>query len=199
MSTALTIDLLKGFGLIAALSGAVLGLSFLVMLAYVKSSSRGKLLSFFIEPNRQVSTEMLKLENQENPEKLRSKDGGDYILDPRRTYWYQWPANLPSFVRQPVPSSIYVRNRAEPLDLESARSTSQVTAQTLRHMTDEGMFRQMWKDARESIGETKGLSKANIALYISIATIAVVLTNGFLTFQMSKNLELLATALRTGG
>lgn len=168
------------------------------MLAYVKTASRGKLLSFFIEPNRQVSTELLKLDVQDNPEKLRSKDGGDYVLDPRRTYWYHWPANLPTFVRQPVPSSIYLRNRAEPIDIESVRSSSQITAQTLRHMTDEGMFRQMWKDARESIAETKGLGKANMGLYIGVATIALVLINGFLTWQMSKQLELLVTAIRTG-
>lgn len=197
MSPELLLELGKGLLIIAVIAGAILGSVFMVMIVWVKGAAKGKLLSFFIEPNREVSTELLKL-NPENPEKLDSKDGGNYILDPQRTYWYHWPASFPNFLRQPVPSSIYIRDRAEPLDLESARVGSKITAQTLRHMTDEGMFRQMWKDARDSIDETKGLSKTSIGLYISIGTLALLLGNAYLTWQITEQLSILVNSVQGG-
>ena len=140
----IVVDLIKSFGLMMGVSGGCLIFFGLSMIIWVRRNAKSKVNAFYVEPNREFTAELLSIDFKENPEKLRSKDGGDYLIHPTKMFWHSWPPGLPAWVQEPIPAAIYVRNQAEPLD--PINTNSLITAHSLRYMTDEEMLNQTWKD-----------------------------------------------------
>ncbi len=189
----LTLELIKGVLVIG-------GVSLLLLFAFggataiwIRRTSKDKVFAFFIEPNRSISTELLSIDYKNQPEKVRAGDGGDYIIDSKKMFWHQWPPGFPEWLKEPIPSAIYVRNRCDPVDPEGGKSI--VTAHTLRYMTDEGVLKQTWEDAREAMGEDNSLSKKNISLYVSLAALAGVIIVGYLVWILTDTVNSIAQAI----
>jgi hypothetical protein len=183
------LTLFKAILIIFGVSIGTMVLFSIGFIVYVRKAAKGKLYAFFFETNRQMATELMSIDIEDSAQRVRSKDGGDYIVAPERTFWYSWPPGFPDWVREPIPAAVYIRNRAEPLDPRDANSI--VSAKSLKYMLDEGMLKQTWKDARESIGETKVFRKDNLVLYINIFIIVIILGLGYFTWEtFSKVLEI---------
>ncbi len=159
----------------------VLTLGFTIF--WVRREVKDKIYAYFIEPNNQISRELIKTDGTM---KISAKDGGDYILAPSKTKWSKWPPGLPSWAQEIVPTLFYTRNNPEPFDPEKARSI--LTAQSLRHITDEGMLRATWRDAHEAAGDSIGGSKWTLRLAIinSVVIVSLIVTVGFM-YKMLSN------------
>jgi len=177
----LMVSLIKSFGLMMGISGGTLVVFGLAMIIWVRRNAKSKVFAFFVEPNRELTTELLTINPKENAEKLRSKDGGDYLIHPTKMFWHAWPPGFPSWVKEPIPAVLYVRNKAEPMD--PVNSKSLITAHSLRYMTDEEMLRQTWKDARSSIDEDKPFSQSKISMYITGALVIGLVVVGYMAYN----------------
>lgn len=183
----IVIDLIKSFGLMMGVSGGTLMVFGLSMIIWVRRNAKSKVFAFFVEPNRELTTELLTINNKENPEKLRAKDGGDYLIHPTKMFWHSWPPGFPSWVKEPIPASLYVRNQAEPLDPQNSKSL--ITAHSLRYMTDEEMLKQTWKDAREAVDSQKPFSESKIAMYMGAATVIALVAVGYMSYTTMGHME----------
>ena len=168
----LVITLIQSFGLMMGISGGTLVFFALATIIWVRKNAKSKVFAFFLEPNRELTTELITVDPEGTPEKIRSKDGGDYLIHPTKMFWHSWPPGFPAWVKEPIPAAVYVRNQTEPLD--PANTKSLITAHSLRYMTDEEMLKQTWKDAREQLNEDKPFSQTKISLYITIALVVAV-------------------------
>lgn len=189
----LALSIFKSLLIMGGISFGVLLLFSMSAIIWVRRNSKGKVFVTFVEPNRQITTELITVDVEEYPEKIRSADGGDYILHPSKMYWQEWPPGYPQWIKEPIPSVMYVRNYAEPIDPQNRKTL--ITAKSLRYMTDESMLRQTWIDAREAIGETKTLGKGNIALYLSGATLIGLIVVGYLAWSALGKIEAMATVI----
>jgi len=183
----LVITLIKSFGLMMGISGGTLMVFGLAMIIWVRKNAKSKVYAFFVEPNREITAELLTVDPKANAEKLRSKDGGDYLIHPTKMFWHSWPPGFPSWVKEPIPAAWYVRNKAEPLD--PVNSKSLITAHSLRYMTDEEMLKQTWKDARQSIDEEKPFSQTKIAMYITAALVIGFIAVAYMTYSTMGSVE----------
>ena len=102
-------------------------------------------------------------------------------------FWHSWPPGFPSWVKEPIPAAVYVRNQAEPIDPNNTKSL--ITAQSLRYMTDEEMLKQTWKDARQSIDEEKPFSQTKIAMYITAALVIGFVAVAYMTYSTMGSVE----------
>lgn len=183
----LIVTLIQSFGLMMGISGACLVVFALSAIIWVRRNAKGKIYAFFLEPNRELTTELLNINLEDNPEKVRSKDGGDYLIHPTKMFWHSWPPGFPTWVKEPIPAAVYVRNQVEPLDPINTKSL--ITAHSLRYMTDEEMLKQTWKDARDSVSEAKPFSQTKISLYISIATLLGVVALGYTSYNLMNTMQ----------
>ena len=193
----IVVDLIKSFGLMMGVSGGCLILFGLSMIIWVRKNAKSKVYAFYVEPNREFTTELLSIDFKENPEKLRSKDGGDYLIHPTKMFWHSWPPGFPSWVQEPIPAAIYVRNQAEPLDPINTKSL--ITAHSLRYMTDEEMLKQTWKDAREAVDAQTAFNSNKIALYISAATVVAIVAVGYMSYSTMGHMEEIKLILQGAG
>ena len=188
----LIVTLIKSFGLMMGISGGTLLVFGLAMIVWVRRNAKSKVFAFFVEPNRELTTELITIDPQANPEKVRSKDGGDYLIHPTKMFWHSWPPGFPSWVKEPIPAVIYVRNGAEPLDPVNTKSL--LTAHSLRYMTDEEMLRQTWKDAREQLDADKPFNQSKLSFYLA-GFVAVVLCGvaymSYSSMSIMKEIQLL--------
>jgi len=177
------------------ISFILLAVTSMIMIMWVRRSSKNKVFAFFFEPNREFTTELLIIEKGDNsPDKVRSKiDGGDYVIHPSKMFWHSWPPGFPNWVKEPIPTSLFVRNRPEPVDPSSQRSI--VTARAIRYMTDEAMLKQTWQDAHDAIGETRGLSKSNLAMYIAGGSLLGIVAVGYLAWIVLGKVESIAKVI----
>lgn len=181
----LVIDLSKSIILIFGISLFVTMLMGVLGIAMVRRNAQGKLWGIFVEPNREVTSELLSLDLT-TPGKVNSTDGGEYVVSPNRVFSFSWPPGYPSWVREPIPCCIFVRNQAEPID--PTQTESIVTAQSLKYMLDEGMLRQTWLDARDSLGEGSAVVKKNLPLILSGVSIVATLIMGYIVWTMSSTI-----------
>jgi hypothetical protein len=177
----LVITLIKSFGLMMGISGGTLLVFGLAMIVWVRKNAKSKVFAFFVEPNRELTTELITIDPQGNPDKVRSEDGGDYLIHPTKMFWHSWPPGFPSWVKEPIPACLYVRNQAEPLDPVNTKSI--LTAHSLRYMTDEEMLRQTWKDAREQLDADKPFNQSKISLYLSVAIVIALCAVAYMSYN----------------
>ncbi len=158
----------------------VLTLGFTIF--WVRRTVKDKIYAFFVEPNNQISRELIPTDGTM---KISARDGGDYILAPGKTKWSKWPPGLPSWAQEIVPTLFYMRNNPEPFDPLQARSI--LTAQSLRHITDEGMLRATWRDAHEAAGDGPTGSKWTLRLAVanSIVIVALIIVVGLMYRMLS--------------
>lgn len=177
----LIITLVQSFGLMMGISAGTLVFFALATIIWVRKNAKSKVFAFFLEPNRELTTELITVDPEGTPEKIRSKDGGDYLIHPTKMFWHSWPPGFPTWVKEPIPAAVYVRNQTEPLD--PANTKSLITAHSLRYMTDEEMLKQTWKDAREQLNEDKPFSQTKISLYITIALVIAVVAVAYMSWN----------------
>ena len=183
----LVITLIKSFGLMMGISGGCLVFFALAMIVWVRRNAKSKVFAFFVEPNRELTTELITVDAKGTPEKIRSKDGGDYLIHPSKMFWHSWPPGFPTWVKEPIPAAVYVRNQTEPLDPTNTKSL--ITAHSLHYMTDEEMLKQTWKDAREQLNEDKPFSQTKISLYVTVALVAVVGAVAYMSYTSMGIME----------
>ena len=126
-------------------------------------------------------------------------DPESYIVSPEKPMWTFWPPGVPQFLKVPIPSGLYVRDRAEPSDPYGGKSL--VTASSLRYMIDEGMMKQTWKEARESVGlKPAGTGRSAAIIYIMLfAAVAVGAVSIYMVLGMSADVSSLTQLLIGGG
>ena len=193
----LIVTLIQSFGLMMGISGACLVVFALSAIIWVRRNAKGKIYAFFLEPNRELTTELLNINLEDNPEKVRSKDGGDYLIHPTNMFWHSWPPGLPAWVQEPIPAAIYVRNQAEPLDPINTKSL--ITAHSLRYMTDEEMLKQTWKDAREAVDAQKAFNSNKIGMYICGAMVIALVAVGYMSYSTMGHMEEIKLILQGAG
>lgn len=176
------LTLAKSIGVMFLLSGLGMGFVLMILVIWVKKAAKGKAYAFYFEPNRQLTTELISVGVDGNPERFVSKDEGEYLISAENTFWYSWPPGFPDWVKQPVPCVIYRRNCPDPINPISGQASGLVTSQSLKYMQDENMLRSMWRDASESINDTKPLGKNNWLLYIGISSLVAILILGYVNW-----------------
>lgn len=170
------LPLLRVFAIMLGVAFGLVVLSTFVALWGVKRAIHGRVLAVFVGKDRTIHSELVKLQS----EKFRYGEG-DYLVLHHRIFWTRWPPALPDWMRETVPTLFYIHNQAEPID--PYKSESALTANALRYITDEGMLRQTWKEAREAVGER--MAGANITLYLAIASVVLTGVVGFLVYRLS--------------
>ena len=173
----LLILIVKTFAIMGLVSLGMIIVTMAITMFWVRYSVKSKIYAIFLEPNNQITRELIK---HNGDEKISSKDGGDYLVIPSKLKWSQWPPGLPSWVQEIVPTLFYVRNKAEPFDPNDNKSA--ISARSLRYITDEGMLRQTWKEAKEAAGEGKVLGK-DLLLWVSGGTLVVAGIVAFMVWQ----------------
>lgn len=184
----------KAVAVMFGLAGLGMGFVLMILVIWVKKAAKGKAYAFFFESNRELTTELISVGVNGNPERFQAKDEAEYIVSPERMFWYNWPPGLPEWVKQPIPCSMYIRNKPDPLD-HTAGPDSLVSAQSLKYMMDENMLRSTWKDASDSINDNKTLGRNNWVLYLSIATLCAMLVLGYLSWTTLNSLNEIITSL----
>jgi len=165
---------------VLGISGLGMIIASMLLIIWVKRAAKGKVYAFFFEPNREVSTELVNVGVEGNPERLKAKDDAEYSIVPDRTFWFFWPPGFPQFVKQPIPALIYNRNKPDPISPDS--QVSVVTAQSMRFMLDENMLRQTYKDARDAVADSKTFSKTNWQLWILGVVVLLLIGIGYMSF-----------------
>jgi len=185
----LTISIVKSFMIMMAISSGCLMFFAITTMVWIRRNSKGKVFSIFIEPNREITSELITIDTDGalTPEKIRSKDGGDYLISPDKMFWSSWPPGFPVWLREPIPSALYLRNRFEPIDPQGSRSIG--TARALRYMTDEAMLKQTWDDAREALGEGSPAVKKNLASILSGAAVVGVIIITYMVWTMQGRID----------
>lgn len=166
------------FGIMTAISAGIMLVFIAISMMLVRLKVKNHIYAYFFEQNREVGRELIKVEGTE---KIQSKDGGDYILVPEKTMWSHWPPGLPGWMQEVVPTLFYVRNKAEPFDPTNNKSI--ITARSLRYITDEGMLKQTWQEAKEAAGEGKVYGK-DIATWAAIISTIGIGIIGFVIYQL---------------
>ncbi len=166
---------------------------------WIRKIAKGSVYAYFVEENNQVSTRLAKVVDGRLDIIGPDGDPESYVVHPKKTLWTFWPPGVPQFLKVPIPSCMYVRDRAEPID--PFRGKSLVTASALKYMTDEGVLKQTWKEARESIG-LKPVSqvKSNLVMYILLGlAITVGFVSVYMVMGISSDVDTLTKALGGGG
>jgi len=166
-----------------AIGGCLAGITW-----WVRRATRGNVYCFFIEPNKQITTKLLKVKGNHVETTGPSGDPEMYMLAPSKAMWRHWPDGVPNFVKEPIPSLLYVRNRAEPLDPYSGKKI--ITGSSLFYMQDEGMLKQTWKEAKEAIGIRGGVQNRDILLLALVAGILVLtVVSLYMSWTASSNVS----------
>lgn len=186
MDFALT--LLKAFGVVFGLGGGGMILSAIIMILYVKQASKGRMYAVFYEKSREIAGELITIGVNDNPERFQSPNGGEYVIDAKKTWWYYWPPGFPRFVQQPIPALSYLRNDPSPIDPDGSSEPS-VTAMSLQYMMDEAFLRTTWRDAKDAIDEERVTGKNNILIWMLAATIGLLVVGLYFGWQSYNHLS----------
>ncbi|MDD2904516.1 MAG: hypothetical protein PHU44_18965 [Syntrophales bacterium] len=191
--------ILQSLGVGIALSVGTLTVMIFVFTWWVRRVAKGSVYAYFVEENKQISTKLSKVVDGRID--LIGPDGDPeaYVVHPDKTLWTFWPPGVPQFLKVPIPSNLYVRDQAEPIDPYKGKKL--VTASSLRYMTDEGMLKQTWKEARESVGlKPVGAGKSNMLIYILLfLAVLVGLVSIYMVMGVSSDVDSLMKALTGGG
>jgi hypothetical protein len=166
------------------------------LLVWVKLKVKGKILAFFLE-NKVVVGRLLKEDKEHNCLWLGSdEDKEQYILEERKMKTSWWPSGFPPAFQEQVRVHWYVRNVPTPFDPEA--HTSNISAKSLRMISDEAMLKQTWKDVREATGARVGAKGMGILPLMLIIT-AVALSAGNLILSLQGQTMLKALIKLFGG
>ncbi len=185
--------LLQATGMSLGIAVVVCGLAIFFLLAgmtwWIRRKTKGNVFIYFIEPNKQINTKLLKVKGNHVVTTGPSGDPEMYMLSPKKAMWQHWPPGVPNFVKEPIPTLIYVRNRAEPLDPYSGKKI--ITGSSLFYMQDEGMLKQTWKEAREAVGIRGALQQSRDVLMLGlIIVVGVVAIIGlYMTWKMAGDVS----------
>ncbi len=162
---------------------------------WVRKKVQGKVLCMFIEPNLQVTDELITVGTDGKILSKHADKDEAYLVLHERTFWSHWPKGFPRWMQEPIPTLIFNRNQAEPIDPKESKSIT--TAKTLGYLTDEGMLRATWKDANESVGITgKNPLLQPIVILGAVLLVAIGIV-GFIAFQVSTELQELDELVRS--
>lgn len=172
--------LLKGALLSFGMSFGTLLFFLFFTVFWVKTKAKGNIHAFFIEPNKQVAREMIKVQADGT---LESKDGGTYKISPDKILWSKWPPALPTWIQEVVPTCFFERNKPEAFVPDAPKSL--LTSKGIRNIIDERMLKQTVADARSSAeeGKVKGIP---LAMYVALASVGLtiaVTVMGFITLS----------------
>lgn len=190
--------LIQSIGTGLLLSVGTLTVLIFVFTWWVRKVAKGGVYAYFVEENKQISTKLSKVIDGRIDIIGPDGDPEAYVVHPDKTLWTFWPPGVPQFLKVPIPSGWYVRDQAEPLDPYSGKSL--VTASSLKYMTDEGMLKQTWKEARESVGlKATGAAGSNMLIYI-LLLLAVIAgaVSVYMTMNVSSDVDELIKALMGG-
>jgi len=173
---------LQTFGIMLGVS---LGLVFFLTAGtalWIRRTVQGKVYAEFLEPNQQITRELIRVVGNE---KVQASDGADYVIVPSKVKWTKWPPGLPKWIQETVPMLYFVRNRPEPYDPMQQKAF--LSAQSIRYITDEGMLRATWKDAREAT-EGRQLLGRRWSDWVVVVNTVLLIVVGFLVFRVSSDL-----------
>lgn len=190
--------LLQSLGVALGLAVGTITILMVSFTWWVRKTAKGSVYAYFIEENKQVSVALAKVVDGRIDITGPDGDPEAYIVHPDKTLWTFWPPGVPQFLKVPIPTNFYVRDRAEPIDPYGGRQI--VTASSLSYMIDEGMLKQTWKEAKESVG-IKGpmLSKGNLFIYILLGlAICVSLVSIYMILGVSSDVNTLLKSLGGG-
>lgn len=186
-------DILTGLGIMLAVSGLVLMVAYVIVIMSIRRSVKNRVYAIFFETNRQISTELLR--PKEKDIRVEASDKATYLIDRKKAFWFMWPPGFPDSVKEPIPCLVYSRGNPEAYD--PGDPDTKLTAKSLQFLTDEGMLKQAWKDARAS---TESLNPSNTkVIYYVIGFLALLLLGiMYFVWAMSSQLEGLQRII-TGG
>jgi hypothetical protein len=143
--------------------------------------------AYFIEPNKQITSKLLKVKGNRVETKGPGGDPEAYVVAPEKAMWKHWPDGVPNFIKEPMPAMIYVRNRAEPIDPFNRKSL--VTAASLRYMLDEGMLKQTWKEAKEAAGLKGAQGKEILPIILIGIALLLLIVSIYLAWSTSGDVS----------
>lgn len=161
---------IQAFAIMMGVSVGVLIITMAVTVFWVRRKVVNKVYGYFIEPNNQVTRELIPM--SDGTGKVQSKDGGDYLIIPTKVKWSKWPPGLPTWAQETVPSLFFTRNNPEPFDPQMQKTI--ITAQSLKYITDEGMLKATWKDAHDAADEDKKIAGMTWMTWMAIGNFIIV-------------------------
>ncbi len=174
----LFLSILQTLAIMSGVSLLVVVLVGAITSFWIKKAVKNKVYAIFLEQNRQIARELIPTTGTE---KIKSADGGDYLIVPKKTMWSYWPPGVPIWLQEVVPTCFYMRNQAEPFDPSDNKSV--ITANSLRYITDEGMLKQTWKEAAEAAGVGKILGK-DLTPWFAGASLLAILGLTYFVFSL---------------
>lgn len=178
--------ILKSLGTSLGVCAVVLIFFLVGTMFWVRTVVRSRVYCYFLSESKQLTGKLLKPEGN-----TIVVGGGDnapkYLIHPTKQFWSYWPPGLPRFVQEPVPSYIYVAGNAEPLD--PFDTTSLISPESLRKISDESMLKQTWKDVRETMGMKAALGGSRLLLILVIVAIALAGVAAFMSFTNMSTLD----------
>lgn len=190
---------LQSAGVGLALAIGTLTVMIFLFTWWIRRVAKGSVYVYILEENKQVSTKLAKVIDGRVDVIGPDGDPESYVVNPEKSLWTFWPPGVPQFLKVPIPSGMFVRDQAEPIDVYGGKSL--VTASMLTYITDEGMMRQTWKDAREAVGlKTRGGGGIGLVGYILLFTaILVGVVSIYISMGVSSDVNELLSVLKGGG
>lgn len=158
---------------------------------WVKYTTRDKIYTLITGKDRRIKGKLYKIKGG----KKFSISGVDYLIEPTKQKWMNWPPGFPQIVQEPVPTYFYTEGNADPYDPDNA--TSLISGKSLRIISDEAMLQSTWNDVRRTAGEK--LPGGNKTLIIGIVFAVVFLVMSYMSYSTAntakKNTQLIMDAL----
>jgi len=153
-------------GIILMLLILVGGASFLLL--WNQQRLAGRMLCFFLEEDKSTKPELRKIAD----DFIESEDGL-YDIEPDRVRLIRYPTGWPPPLQQIIPTSLYCRGNARPLDWVTLRAR-EVSAKELKAVLDTHWLINLVRGAREGGGESK-VSRILPLLSAALGAICMVL------------------------
>ena len=142
---------LQGMLYILGVFLAFLIVTMVVTIIWVRSSTKGRIVAFFIEHNREVQRKLINLKGRDWFTTGKGDKELHYTIVSGRQCWSYWPAYLPRSLQERVPSYWYVRGKGDPIHPEDIPK-SRISDRDLQILLDRAVMEDTWRDARESVG-----------------------------------------------
>jgi len=188
----IAIVMLKVLGVTLLLVGSTFVVMGFATIIWIKSKVKDHLYVIMFASNRQVSTQLVRVTSESFEIKIPGGEKEKYLVSPQKTFWVLWPPMFPNWLREAVPCHAYVSNQIEPIDPYQVKSI--MTAKSLRYITDEGMLRQTWREAKEAAG-VKVLRTDPLLFILTLLAAFGVAFAIYSIYQLSAKVDMIMKAI----
>jgi len=162
----------------------------LLMILWIKLSTRGKVVTVFFEGRKIYS--MLLPEDVNNQCVWRGAPDDPnrekYRLVPEKVFEIRYPSGVPWFMQERLRAWMFTRNNDEPWDPHNAKVV--MSAKMNRMISDEALLRTMWRDVRQATQGAQAAAGSSLRTILLFGlVILIVAINLLLTYNLGKQLS----------